>query len=175
MKREDMIGRLDRFIGIKSEDDNDAPSAIEGQWEEWGDQDTPTSEDESGSIYEAEIVAEAPDLEGLEVKAAVDMAARIDSIVSTIRKAERLLDNLSAVIDERDEARDYEVAATMVNAIVSANKTVMDIHKDTIKLKKGSGKTISIGTVNTTNQTANVTVSSTKDIMRQLKEIKQLK
>lgn len=165
MTRDDMTSRLDRFIGVDSGEES---PIYEGEWESGSD-------DVDPDIYEAEIVSEAPGIEDLEIKAAVDMSARIDSIVSTIQKAEKLLDNLTTVINERDEARDYEVAATMVNAIVSANKTVMDIHKDTIRLKKGNGKNISIGTVNNTNQTANVTISSTKDIMKQLKELKQIK
>lgn len=160
MNRDDMMSRLDNFIGIESDNTYEA---------EYTESDF---EDEQGEIYEAEVVSEAPGLEVLEAKASHDMDARIDSIVNTIQKAEQLLDNLTAVINERDEARDYEVAATMVNAIVNANKTVMDIHRDTIKLKKGTGnKQISIGTLNA-QQTANVTVSSTKDIMKQLKELK---
>ena len=165
--RDDMMSRLDRFIGIESDKVYDADYEINET------SDTEDDEDSIPEFYEAEVVGEAFDLNNLEVKASHDMDKRIDSIVKTIEKAETLLENLTHVISERDEARDYEVAATMVKTIVDANKTVMDIHKDIIKLKRGNGKQISIGTLNSTHQTANVTVSSTKDIMKQLKELKR--
>jgi hypothetical protein len=164
MRKESITGRLDAFLGVGSsrEEDDDVYDAVE-------------QEDGSYQTYEAEVVSDAPDVVAMETKAAHDMDDRIDSIVNTIRKAETLLDNVIDVIAERDEARDYEVASQLVNTIVSANKTVMDIHKDAIRLKKtGNQKQINIGTLNTsTTQTANVTVASTKDIMKQLQDLRK--
>lgn len=167
MRKESITGRLDAFLGIESdssysEEDESIFDAVE-------------QDDGAYQTYEAEIVTEAPDVLAMETKAAHDMDDRIDSIVNTIKKAETLLDSVIDVISERDEARDYEVASQLVNTIVSANKTVMDIHKDAIRLKKtGNQKQINIGTLNTsTTQTANVTVASTKDIMKQLQDLKR--
>ena len=92
-----------------------------------------------------------------------------ETLDELIEKGKIALDDIISIAKDSEKARDFEVAATMLKAVVEANQQVLDLHKkirDIANYKENVPK----GDTNINNT---LFIGSTADLSKMLRELKE--
>ncbi len=104
--------------------------------------------------------------ENLENDLISDYEKTRENLDELIDKGKTALDDIISIAKDSEKARDFEVAATMLKAVVDANQQVLDLHK---KIRELSNyKQSNSGDTNIKNA---LFVGSTSELAKMLKEL----
>ena len=98
----------------------------------------------------------------------IDYVLSRSTLRSLIEVGANSLTELLTVAQSSQKARDYEVAAKMMDTLAGITKTMKDLHKkelDTSEISKVTNENVSVDKA--------IFVGTTKDLMKALREIKE--
>lgn len=136
---------------------------------------TPNTNKSLAEIFNVELTTTDKSVDELKIAAKVESIDSLetqrkyvkDNIVTLLEKGTQLLDNMTTIANSTEAAKDFQVAADIIDTLVKTNMTLLDCevaHKPKIE------PTQLTNTGQITNNTSTVFVGSTSELAKHLKD-----